>query len=439
MFLILLNWLIVMVVCLSWGYSLAELLQRKLDKHVAPVPLVQAFLWGLIALAVLGSAYQAFFPANPSGLLVAALAGLGLALACRVKVRMHLSSIWQAWKQAHVWARSLLVLLFAMAMLKSASLSEIQDETAYHLPFIRWMECYPLTPGIANIEDRLGFNPSKYLLDAFFSTPFLFEGGLYDLNALIFLVLGAYFLFGFNSLLKGKTDHLYSGLIRAASLFFLWRAYLTSMDADFLNIYGGLFWLALAVRRTEEKRSCHPDSEMVFFFAFFAFLLTNKFSIGLLGWLPLGIGVVLLRHRHYKALGWAVIPGLLILLPWFARNYVISGYLAYPLYFLDWFKPDWKVPESLAQGQYRYVMEFARLEIIRPFNDYPTKELDFGDWIGAWTKGAWAQWVGKAIMLGLPVSLLLALALPAVGRLRRSEPGRQLLWMTAGLVFSAAM
>jgi hypothetical protein len=39
-----------------------------------------------------------------------------------------------------------------------------------------------------------------------------------------------------------------------------------------------------------------------------------------------------------------IVIGLLIALPWFTRNIIMSGYLVYPLYSIDLFNVDWKMP-----------------------------------------------------------------------------------------------
>ena len=71
------------------------------------------------------------------------------------------------------------------------------------------MEDFPLVPGIAKIEDRMGFNSSFHLLCAFFSMREWYEGGLYDVNGFLLVVCCSYFLTGPDRLLrKERNDRL---------------------------------------------------------------------------------------------------------------------------------------------------------------------------------------------------------------------------------------
>jgi hypothetical protein len=45
---------------------------------------------------------------------------------------------------------------------------------------------------------------------------------------------------------------------------------------------------------------------------------------------------------------------------WVTRNIIVSGYLVYPIYQIDLFDVDWKVPEAVAEWQYNYIFSYAR-------------------------------------------------------------------------------
>jgi hypothetical protein len=90
------------------------------------------------------------------------------------------------------------------------------------------------------------------------------------------------------------------------------------------------------------------------------------------------------------------------------RNYYISGYLVYPLHFLDFFNVDWKVPLELAHGQYDYVSEYARMEITQPFNEYVNHHYSWRVWFPVWWERIWGLLIGKILILTLPVAFLLS-------------------------------
>lgn len=433
MVIILVHWLIILLVTQSWGCGAVWALQRTLGVQNRTVSFAEAFFWGLMGLTAFTSVLHFFLPVGPWMLPVFGGLGLGWAYFEKERWRQYALDLKVHWKSVHYLTALFFILLLGIALASAAGRSQIQDEAAYHLPLIRWIEYFPMAPGLANIEDRMGFNPAKYTADALFGMPWLRAGGVYRLNALIFLIVGASFLFGFGRLLKQDFRFLISDTIQVAGLVFLWRIYMAAVDADFLNIFGGLFWLCWAVRRLEAGRFFERDSGMLFFWAFFAYLATNKPSILLLAWLPLAQ----LWPGRGKS-GWGIpvrAMGLagIVVLPWLVHNVFLSGYLAYPLYFTGWFNVDWQVPPEIAKGQYTYVSEYARTAILRDLSDYPLAETPFRLWIGAWFDDTWAQLAGKAAILGFPLAVaLLAWFFISKAWLERPEY-RTLAWLAVGL------
>jgi hypothetical protein len=50
----------------------------------------------------------------------------------------------------------------------------------------------------------------------------------------------------------------------------------------------------------------------------------------------------------------------MILLPWFVRNIILSGYLIYPFPVIDWFNFDWKIPPGIASTEVLTIQAWAR-------------------------------------------------------------------------------
>lgn len=301
------------------------------------------------------------------------------------------------------------VLLFAIALIETIGPSEIADEGGYHLPLVSWIEQYGVVPGIANLEDRMGFNPSIYILNAVFNLRWLIPGGTYDLNSFLFLTIGAAFLYRIQLFGRDIQRPWLPALFGTGALVFLFRAYLSAMDADFLNIYGGLFFLLICLEHLVIETDQRSSYSLVFLPLFFSVLVTNKFSIGLLApFAAWALWQVVKKSGFRVAIGILGI-GTVIAGAWVWRNYYISGYPIYPLYFLDWWHPAWKVPLQLAHGQYAYVGEYARLEETRPFNTYVIRDLPWDLWGNAWLHRLWDQLLGKLLLIGVPLGGLAVL------------------------------
>ncbi|MFN7116614.1 MAG: hypothetical protein ACK4TA_07415 [Saprospiraceae bacterium] len=122
--------------------------------------------------------------------------------------------------------------------------------------------------------------------------------------------------------------------------------------------------------------------------------------------------LMVLFYKLFKAgkqlfITYSILLALPVIGSWLLRNYYISGYLVYPLYFIDLFNPSWKVPDSLIQGQYHYVIEFARTEVVQSFNTYSNHGYPWKIWFPMWLQNTWQLLIGKIIIITAPLSLLL--------------------------------
>jgi len=79
----------------------------------------------------------------------------------------------------------------------------------------------------------------------------------------------------------------------------------------------------------------------------------------------------------------------------------------YPLFFINIFDVDWKVPLDITKGQYYYVSEYARMEVTQPFNEYINHNYPWRVWFPVWFERVWGLLIGKVIILTLPFSILL--------------------------------
>jgi len=63
---------------------------------------------------------------------------------------------------------------------------------------------------------------------------------------------------------------------------------------------------------------------------------------------------------------------LIVFVPFFVRNYLISGYLLYPSLSIDIFNPDWKIPAPYVQEMKSVIATFARSRDwqLRPFTEW---------------------------------------------------------------------
>lgn len=290
---------------------------------------------------------------------------------------------WNTTVKATPWpVRVLFGLIALVAWLKAAGPSEMFDEGGYYMPYMKWIERFPLVPGLAQVEDRMGFNSMHHLVSALFSLDGLGTGGYYDLNAFLLVIMAAWLVQGCTALLQGRWTALDVG--RVLCLFLLMRNMLTSATSDLPVLLLGQLVLLLFIQRMEAGNMERRDGEGVLLLLLACLAVTIKFSA-----LPLvlpGLWVLVRQWRAGAAL--PIVPvmsiGVLLFVPWLLRSYYLSGYLVYPLYQVDLFAPDWKLPKGIAETQFHYVSEFARTNAGRDESPHLAATRGIREWFPLW-------------------------------------------------------
>ncbi len=358
---------------------------------------IKRFLVGLAIITALGNCWSLFFPITPHlVILLLLLGGYGL-IKGHVELKEHFRNI-------QVKALVLIILSLAALCLSLTATTNI-DEAGYYLPLVKWIESYPVVPGIALLNHRIGFNSGFHMLSAVFGFVPWIAGGVYKLNGLLFIVFNFYFL----QRLRGA-DH-YQKLqlpdaLLAGALVFPFSFLLNSMDSDYLGIMGAVVLIAWSLEALQKKTSV---AELLTLIAIGLFLFTirpfNAFLLAAPAW------IILTQKAHRKRIILYFMWGLILVLPWFIRNYFLSGYLIFPIHFVDLFSPEWKVPAQVTIAAHDIISEFAKLEIVRPEYLYDSMtHPSLSQWWPVWLERSWGMLIGKTVIALTPLSLLIVLA-----------------------------
>jgi hypothetical protein len=360
---------------------------------------------GLAAVIALGNCWAYFAPIGM--VLNGVVPGLALLtlLLDRNAVSDHLRHWIGRWRSAGWPVKLALAALFFIALVKSASPMELLDEGDYYLPYIRWMENYRIIPGLANIEGRFGFNSSFHIASAFFGLSWLVPGGSYELNGLLLLLFGAWCLGALERLLKPGTI-LMSDVMKLFCLFFLMRNMLTSSAADLSNMLFTETVLILFVQKIEKGTVARPDGHYFLILLIALLTVTIKLNSILLCLVPayLTVRIGLADQR----LPWAKLMALaaVVVLPWLGRYTILSGYLVYPVFQVDLFDVDWKVPLALTEREYHYVAEFAKTNALPEESKQLAEHRTLLDWV--------PHWFARENMMNRAMALAMLAALAAM-------------------------
>jgi len=222
------------------------------------------------------------------------------------------------------------------------------DSSGYHFVSILWYEKYKVVPGLANLHGRLAFNPANFIISAAWSFTSLAGQALYPLNGVLALLFYAWLV----KKIRTTPSPAAIGLMLCGILLFRnTLVNISSPSADMLSTLL-LFYSAFGVyENIREGKNKAADFILPAFF--FAFSITAKlFSLPLVT-VFIYLFIFFVRDKSKYIILMRAVPLLLLLLiPWIIRNFIMSGYLAYPILHSNLFKADWAVPASIVNVEH---------------------------------------------------------------------------------------
>ena len=248
-----------------------------------------------------------------------------------------------------------LLLIIVMAYGASHGLMHY-DTGLYHAQAIRWIEEYGSVPGLANLHTRLGYNSSAFCLNALYS--FAFTGQSYH-------VTGAFcaLLLALECAYRPVRDRggllCASGLARVMGIYYLLIIFdeMVSPASDYYMVCMGFIlvirWMDSVEMYKSETGRDEALARMSMLAVFTSFILTVKLSGAVFVLLAVLPGYRLLREHREREFAYCVGAGVVTVLPYLARNIVLSGWLLYPSTVLGIFDTDWRVPRDTASYDYR--------------------------------------------------------------------------------------
>lgn len=377
---VLLFGLVFLPVCYLYGWAALRLAGRLFPARPIEGQPALVFVAGFISLTTVGSVFSVFIPLNwqSVGLILMGAAAIFFLGQRSGSIRIN-------WREIRlnkvILPMLVLFILAAAAVVENATHRPTNPDTGiYHAQAIRWMEMYPAVPGLGNLHSRLAYNSSWLVLNAVFSFAFLGFQSFRLVPAMLFWIAVFDFSRGVYGWLRGQGSP--ANLLRLMLLplaFYLFGSQTSSPGTDLPVIL--ILWVLAAawLEAGGEGTTGRVSSVDLVLFAGAIFLVTVKLSA-----IPLVLMAVwvILRWVHKPALvlKFALLAGLL-LVPWMARNYILSGYLIYPFPALDWFNPDWKIPFALALREQEIILAWAR---IPKLDASEVLAMPFKEWFPIW-------------------------------------------------------
>ena len=358
-----------------------------------------------VAVAIAFSQIWSFFHAvDGHATLVVLVAGLaGLAVGVR---RGAIGSVPFSAIGAAIWAVGIVWLAN-----RSTGPCQMLDSLIYHLNHTEWIRNYPVVPGLANLNDRLGLNSSSFLFAALLEPGSLIGHASHFMNGLLIAAAWSLVAVVIDRLLRGMT-------LRIADAVLLMLFYPLTNDASAhrissLGTDGAAFlFLVVAVwaqlrSESEAARTSWSNAALVFA------ACAASVKVTALPFVSLFFVMVIVRRwwrekgSLVRTAGLAATIGLLFLGPWVGRGVVESGYPLYPFPMLR-ANVDWAVPLEMAQMTTRNAEVSARtMDFKKEFG----REAEPSSWLYEWVLRQWRYGKADLVVPGVLLALVLPIAL----------------------------
>lgn len=347
---VLINWSYVFITTYIIGYFTLSRAYR-FYKHERHIGIMSSVMAGL----AITTAYAGFFSIFYK---VGIVANIVMILFCVLFVwldRTHYKDILVEIKSGNLTKkifgassiRIIKVVIFALffiaALFFTTEGNFFSDSGYYHEQSIRWIEEFGTVKGSVHILKRLAYNSCYFCQCALYSMRDIFSQSLHCLSGFYGILVMGYALAGFNKSIR-------TNAIRLAPFvyFILLCSEITSPASDYPLVFS-VFYVAIRWFELRDDNEEHY-SPYALLSLFVVFLISIKLTVGCLILIVIKPAIAMIKEKRVKEIITSIMVGIIILLPYFIRNYIICGWLIYPFTKIDIFNPDWKLPMRHVQA-----------------------------------------------------------------------------------------
>jgi len=376
---ILCTWGVIAITLIGIGSIVLQLYSKKNS-------LLDSFWMGLAVSVAVLEFWNIAFPVTFSITLFFFCVGILGLLLNRSSLRNGLSAMWQG----SLWLPLIGIAFTSLLAIRSCGPCQYYDTGLYGASSVRWIQTYPVVPGIANLHGRLGFNSSVFLCLAALGQGVwkglgfhLFTG--LTLTAMWFTLLPACARV-VRRAATSPADWFYT-ILAVPAFFWTIRSRIVGTQTDepatvVSLIATGILFEQLCQEQEGDLRKIHT-SRLVLVATLFSLAVTFKLStvvFALIAWCLAFRLIWLLgqcAHQQTKYSFVALALSTLILVPWGARGIILSGYPFFPGTIFG-LPVAWKIPLSAARWYALGVQSWGRIP------DVPYRDTRGLHWLGEW-------------------------------------------------------
>ncbi|MBD5521661.1 MAG: hypothetical protein HDR03_10695 [Lachnospiraceae bacterium] len=290
------------------------------------------------------------------------------------------------------------------------------DTNIYHAAAIRLYEEYGLIKGVGNLQLHYAYNSSYLAFASFFSLNWLFGRSLHTTTGWLEVIMCLYAFHGLKDF-RRHNCHI-TDMMKVGILFYTLVNLIRSMSpaTDYAAMYFVFYIITSWCENFEWKRNNITMYSLLSVVA--VFVATLKFSAGLMALITIYPAFYLIKNKKWKEIITYIACGCVILIPFFIRNFFISGWLLYPFGSIDIFNVEWKIPKE------HLLLDAAQIKVWgRCLYDVVKENLPLSEWLPVWWEHQerYEQMFIMAVVLGTVLQLVVLTDRVVSGRKLRPE------------------
>lgn len=366
--------LLIYIICLGWGALTIKYVVKK-DRGIGLAITTWA---GVLIIASLTELSNYFWPIDWKISALTILIG-------SIGAFSNLKSINEYWDRTafiaqagygRVWKLLILIAIFTYCS-KTLYIPLAGDNMLYHFNTIKWINEYPIIPGLGNLHSRLAFNQIYFEIIALANFYPYWMHGIGTIN-FFFLTLTIVTV-----LQISKTEIPHAQILTIGFLLAALR-YSDSLPTSNSNYFISLLQVSISALTLLVLYSRNEKFKSLYFIFLWvcAFSVMAKFSSAVFASLSVLITLPTAYSKLKKERLWllfALVFSAAMYIIHALRGYILSGYPLYPstLGGVDSF--EWSMPIQEVIAEYQWVLSWSRAPGL-----HPEQVLKNNDWINAW-------------------------------------------------------
>ena len=371
-------WIYMFLTTFLIGYGILSVMTRYIPYRVRYID--SYLICGLAGVTVYAQFFSLFGRIGLAANLVLCVAVLVIVWRCRQQLSDMLRKVQSNMHDNQLGERGrMFIILFLFLLFAYGTSKGIihYDTSLYHAQSIRWLEEYGVVKGLGNLHCRLAYNSSSFALSALYSMAFLGGQSFHCAAGWLAFVLAVVCLEAAGSLKAGRLR--ISDFARVMCIYYLVNIFdeMVSPASDYFMVLIAFYIVIRWLDLLEEKvREILPYAMLC---VLGVFLMTVKLSAALILLLVIYPAYYLVKEKRWKEIIVYLSAGIIVALPYFIRNVLISGWLVYPFTQIDLFDVVWKIPKGMADYDAREIQVWGR-----GYTDVNKYDISVGEWLPDW-------------------------------------------------------